>query len=368
MESINLSNLDLIMGLDTNSKEFKEFSETLNEISLIANPELYMEAVQSPDGKVTGFVKDAGKNTISTTKDVASIYGRTVNANASLIKTVWDLFIKCTGLTVKALDFTMKKISIIPKLLLALINKVTNIPDDIRNKIRGNIKLYITAEDIMNLYQKQILVKIDKFIGLSKILSNGDTWGTMFNRRIDSTGVISMPTNDMQICRKMAKLYEQLRLTEFTQTVIQMDDPGSVNTYFGNKKVIKFYDLDGKHHEETYLESLNTLISDIDKRRGDLEGLRSSISLKYSESKLKESFSRLHGSSQSRITNTIQMMSKIIGTIGNIVRYVTIDIKTINDAVDKMVKKKQKAATKDKDNASEDDKTKPDSETTNDKK
>lgn len=348
METTYFRDIDLLVGLNTNTKEFGEFEEALDEAMFIGNPDLYIEAVQSMGNDAEKFAGTVAKNTIETTKGVAKVYSNTIDANATVIKSVWTLFIKSVGLISRIINRLMKAISVIPDLIIKMVDRISEIPGDIRNKIRGNIKLYITAADINNLYNSQLLQKLDQFIAQSKILVKGDTWGTLFHKRTKGDGgKMVLPTNDMKICRQMEKIYIQLKNTKFTQTVIEMGDPENIETYFGNKKSIKItQDLYGQQHQCTYFEALRLLIKNIGKREEELKEIRNSITDKYDESQINESFQRLNQASQARISTTIQSMSHVIGIIGNIVRYINMDLKTFQDAAEKLTKKKEKETNK----------------------
>ena len=53
---------------------------------------------------------------------------------------------------------------------------------------------------------------------------------------------------------------------------------------------------------------------------------------------MNQEFSRLNTMSRQMITNGMQMVSKMLTVTGNIIRYVMIDMKTIENETNKMLK------------------------------
>lgn len=345
MDSITLDDIDVTIGSDTTSKEFLEFCSDLDELGVITDHELYFEKVEDKQLNLRNTLKAVNRNTKSTTVDVGAAYGNIVDGNSKLIKSVWDLTMRAINLSTRIIGFILGKLAHIPKAILIIGNKVGDIPSDIRNKIRGNIKLYITVNDIQNLYNKQLFKKVDTFMSLAVTLSQGETWGTFFNKR-KSNGVLKMKENDMKTCRAMDKLYEEIKLLEFQPSTIEMQHKDTVNMYFGDAKSVKFVDLHGATHDSTYYEALTILMKDIEGMQGSLKKIQSDIGSKYSETQMNSSFSKLDFNAQNRISSTIQMMAKIINVIGNIVRYVKIDMKSIESATETLLKKQGIANTK----------------------
>lgn len=338
MNTITLDDIEATIGLDTSSHAFKEFCSDLDELGLITDCELYDEKVKSVDQSLRRFGKDVRRNTVSTTLDVGKAYGNIVDSNASVIKSIWDLMMRALHLSVRAISFVLRKISYIPYAIIRLGDKIADIPSDVRNKIRGNIKLYITVADIHSLYNNQLLVKLETLIALATRLSTGDMWGTFISRR-DSSQKIIFGENDMKTCKEMLKIYEQIKMLEFTPSTIEMKDEATVNVYFGTAQAVEFTDLHGKKHKSTYYEALTVLLDDIDKQKKNMETIQKSIGEKYTQTQANTNFSKLHYTQQALIKDTINMMSKSISVVGNIIRYVNIDIETLNNATDALLKK-----------------------------
>lgn len=338
MNTITLDDVEAAIGFDTSSLAFTEFCSDLDELNAITDCNMYIEKVTSHDQSLRHFGRSVRKNTINTTLDVGKAYGNIVDSNATVIKSVWDLMMRALHLVVRATSFILKKISYIPYAVIKLGDKVADIPSDIRNKIKGNIKLYITVSDISNLYNNNLLTKLETFLGLATRLSQGEMWGTFIARRESDKNIV-FGENDMKICKEMRKVYEQIKMLEFNPSTIEMKDEATVNVYFGASQAVEFTDLHGKRHKSTYYEALNVLLKDIDGQKNNMEKIQKSIGTKYTQTQANASFTKLHYTHQTLIRDSIQMVSKLIGIIGDIIRYINTDIETLNNATDALLKK-----------------------------
>lgn len=336
MNSFNLDSLDVVLTIDTTSNEFKEFCENLDQIRILGDVELYVEAMHDKNntGAHEGF-KKAMRNTVSTTRDLGSAYNTITTSSGDAIKSFWDLMMKALSLTTRALAYIINRIARIPNAILNIGKRVGNIPNDVRDKIRGNIKLYITVNDLSALYNNSLLQRIETFISLGVRLSEGDMWGTFVKKR-PSSGIFKVKENDMKICREMDKVYEHLRLIEFTQTSIEMNESNR-NIYFGTEKSITIKDLHTKTFTGSYYDVLHKLMNDINLWKRNLGKIQADIGDKYTKSQENQQFSHLDTFSQQRVSQTIQMISKVIGIIGNLVRYVQYDLNTIESSVNKIL-------------------------------
>lgn len=337
MNIIKLDDVEATIGFDTSSIAFKEFCSDLDELGCITDSDLYLEAVRSNDQSLRNFGNSVRKNTYDTTMDVAKIYGNVIDGNASVIKGMWDLMMRALQLAVRAISFILRKISYIPYAIIRLGNKVADMPDDIRTKIRGNIKLYITIPDIQNLYNNQLLSKLTTFIALATRLSQGEMWRT-FISKINSSNKILVGENDMKTCKEMRRIYDQIKLLEFNPSTIEMKDKGVFDAYLGAIKAVDFTDLTGKRHNSTYYEALTTLLKDIESQKQNMENIQKSIGEKYNKTQINTNFSKLHHTQQVLVRDSILMVSKLIGIIGNIIRYINIDINTLSNAADVLLK------------------------------
>lgn len=338
MDLFSLDESEVFAASNIESESFKEFCESINELSSFTDINLYLEEVEDRQMTIKNAFKGTMKNTADTTIDIGAAYGNVVSGNANLIKSTWDLMMRAVGLFTRVIGFILSKISYIPKAILKVGNKVADLPSDVKNKIQGNIKLYITINDIDSIYNKMIINEITTFISLSKRLSEGEFWSTIFKRRKSNNGIVRMNENDMKICKSMREKYNKLKMIEFTQTTIQMGYEKSREAYFGSTSVINFVDLHGKKHNCTYYEALMQLVEDIKTLEDELKAVRNSVSEKYTHTQMNQSFSTLNWNHQREISFTIQMMSKIFSITGNIIRYILIDMNTIEKETDTLLK------------------------------
>lgn len=336
---------NIIASTFTETKAFVEYCNDLDQLSLITDTEFHLESVEHKNTGIKRTASNIVKNTAKTTKDVGSIYGNVTNAGGSIIKGEWDIFAASLRLITKIISFLAKKISKIPKMIANLIDKIGEIPADIRNKIRGNIKLYITIHDIQDLYAQSLMNQLMTFITLSKTMSEGELWGTFFNKRSNG-GIINVGVNDIKISKEMKKIYNYISRLEFKQSVIEMKDASIVDAYFGSSKSVKFIDQNNKRVECTYYEALGRLIKDINDKKDELEAIRIKIGDKIATTQANQQFVQMGSNAQKHITESVQMVAKLIEILGNMVRYIAIDVKTIEDTTNKLLSKKKITADK----------------------
>lgn len=323
-------------------KAYTEFCEELYLLEDATPSEQAMwEAVVDSDVEKQKNKSQIVRNTIDTTKSVGRAYGDITDFEGGLIKTSFDLVMKVVHLGTKTLAYVGKAISVIPKSLLSLIDKIGAIPSDVKNKIKGNIKLYITVNDLDMLYNKSMVKKLDDFLVTLQLLTKGEMWGTMFHREVKADKTVG--ENDMKICARLNSIYKTIENVQFTQTVINMSDERTVGIYFGPDKVINFTDLRGQRHNSTYYEALIQLMDDLNLRKDVLNKLQTDFGAKFSRAEGNQSYAKLSGRDQKQLAITMQQIGKVVTIVGNIVKYVSADIKTMNSAIDSIEKGMNKA-------------------------
>lgn len=324
----------------TFGEHYKEFCGNIDNLDSIWDHN-FMEAVKDATPNLRGNINKIGKNTYDTTKDVIGAYNNVVDANASAIKNTWDLVMRAVNLMTRILGFVISKIGTIPKLILKLANAIGDIPNEVRNKIQGNIELYITVQDIEAIYNQNLIARLDQFISMGTKLSQGELWGTFFMRSAKIVnGKVYASQNDIKAAKQLRKIYEHIKNLEFTKSTIIMKDENARNMYFGSSKSISFTDLKGNKFSGTYFEALNKLVDDINSRKDELDQIHKLLGKKYDHTLMNQTFSKLNRSDRYYITDTIRMMSKVVTVVGNMTRYVMEDIKTINKATNKILKSK----------------------------
>lgn len=333
--------MDELITIEPDMKEFKEFCTDLDKLSLIVNPELYLEAmVDNNIGFFDKISKSINKvsDTKKTTKETLKAYGDVTDAGGYLIKSVWDASLSAIKLAIRILKFITINLAKIPTMIVNVFKMVGQIPQEVRNKIRGNIKLYVTATDIGNFHNK-ILPLISEFLSDAKTMSEGEVWGTFFNRR-SVKGIINLSENDMALSKKMKSSYNKLKLIDFQETLIEMKNHNIINIYFGGSKSIRFTDSKGNKQETSYYEALLQLFKILQTEEKFLKDIQTAMGEKFDKSQMNQSISKLSESAQKHITESIQMISKIINIIGNLLRYVMKDMKTLRDTSEKILRKR----------------------------
>ena len=337
---------DIILDSLSDSNLFKEYSHNLCALDRLYSEPL-MEEVIDNHVKLKDKVGKIIDNTKSTTKDVGTAYDQITTSNANFLKSTWDVIMQAINLLVKISTFIVNQISKIPKLIYKVLNKIMKIPSNVRNKIQGNIQLYITAKDIENLYNQSLLTQLESFIKYAEELSKGKTWNNVFQVKIVlKDGVkISFDMSDFRRCKEMKKIYNNIRRVEFTQSTIEMNNQSIINTYFGDEKSIK-YIYQGHSYSSSYYDALKNLMEHLSSQQTAIKSIQDSITIKINESSANSNYGSLDLKSQKLISEAIQEIAKVTGIIGNIMKYIIQDMQTISSTADTIINKSAKTAKK----------------------
>jgi hypothetical protein len=109
--------------------------------------------------------------------------------------------------------------------------------------------------------------------------------------------------------------------------------------YFGGTKSVKYKDANKQIVESTYYDALVQIFEDVREQDEFLKKVQTDISQKFDRAQLNQSFAKLSDDNKKLVTESIQMIAKVINIIGNLVRYVILDIKTLRGSADKILKK-----------------------------
>lgn len=346
--------LDEIVG----SSEFKEMCQLLDDYEEYQLMEMILtETVHDPKstaGKVKGQI---AKNTVDTTRTVAGLYNDTTTAGGKLYKSVFDLMMSGVKLITKIIIWMIDKGIKIPQTITKVTNRVSAIPSDIKVKIRGDIKLYITANDVA-VINESVVNRIDEFIADLRLLMKGDMWTSFFHRKryvkssprkdnVDGSVERNIPEiifgkNDMQICRRMDATFKKIKIITFEQATINMSDKRNVELYFGTEILltIRVYNRETKTFKEvkqSYYQAIRSLALTLEDYTNTLKELKEDLNNKFGDSKFEDEWAKISANQRSRIQKTINDVTKTVALLGNIQRYILIDMKTISDSVMKIM-------------------------------
>ena len=335
--------LNETIGYDPNEKDFKEFCSNLNSLGLITNPRLYLEVMENHNKSFIDTMTPSipFKQTGKSVKDMHKAYNDVTSGGGTLIRAVWDMSMKALQLSTKIIKFILLNLAKVVKMIIGLAQSIGRIPENVKNKIRGNISLYITVNDVNTLH-KVLIPVIDNFLDSSFEVSKGNMWGTFFSRRPIGNGAVTkyvLTENDMSYYRKMKSAYEKLKLIEFKGTVVKLENQNIVDIYFGSTKSIRYKDVNGNTILSTFYDALVAIFKEFQPHDAFLKKVQADIGEKLDRSQMNQSFSRLSESAQKIVGETIQMISKGINIIGNLIRYVMTDIKTLRNSADKILKR-----------------------------
>ena len=339
---------DVFNSLNINKESFKRFCEDVNFLdAIIIKPDLYLEAVETNAGAGT-FMKDVVTNTKDTTKSTGKIINDFTSIKSGTIKGSFDLVSNCLKLIANIVGFFSKMIGKIPIGLNKIVQGVINIPDNVRVLIKGDIKLYITADDLVT-FNNVIYPEIQNFISAGISISSGSVWTSVMqgikdrdssnpNNRRSYKDIIFGP-NDMKNISFMEKSYNKLSNITFTKTIVKMNS-ANVDIYFGNKKCIKFIDKYGKTNvPQSYLNALQNTVASLNAYKDSIKKLQDQLNVKYESSELERTLVECNAKTREKILSSIKMCSKVISIVGNFTKSLIEDQQTYNKALARLRKK-----------------------------
>lgn len=341
MGKFDLDTIDLIAVADIHGARFLEFCESIDKIRDMMDEDLYLEAVNDPGTRWKQTKTLIANNTSKTSGGMLSAYNNITDAGGNIIGAVFDIIMNSINLSTKIIKFLTDRLVAIPRMIGSVSGKVARIPADTKAKVRGDIRIHITVTDIEQMYNQTLMQRLTTFIGLASELSKGDVWTVAFNiSHAKTQGLIHLGNNDIKRCKEMTRLYNELKNVKFTPSTINMGQDDNYDIYFGGQRSIKFTDLGGKQHLCSYYEALNQLMSDINAKKKDLETVQKSLGEKYDRTQMNQAFTHIGPSSRTAIVDTLQMVSRMIALVGDIVKCIILDINEVNKACDAVLHKR----------------------------
>lgn len=339
---------DMLFDAFNTSKEYLEFCSDLDELGQLS---AYDEGMTYDDTKTSlkNDIFKIGRNTWDTTKDVGKIYKYATDSKAKTYKGLWDLFVRLLQLITKVIAFIWNMLGRIPVYLLRLIDWITHLPSRIVNKIKGNIELYITVDDIKNIYSVDLFENIGIILKDAKVLMNSEFW-TKWKTKIHVDGtkkiskhieipVLTKDPGAKKAIQEIVKIYEsKLSKIRFVKSIVDLGREDNVNLYFKTKE-ITVTNRYMKSHTGSYLDLLNGLITDMKDKQTELQDVSKLVSDNLQAASTEDGFLSLSASDRAAIYRSTQCLSGTINILGNIVKYAQKDIQTIDNARKRIMKK-----------------------------
>lgn len=327
---------EIIAFESINSSEYDEFCTLLEAISHMTDMDsidsIYSEAshVQGSIARnAASAIKNTVKNTYKTTAGIADSYDKITTAGGNMITSGWNVVDAIIKMIVRLASFIMKYLSKIPDMVAKVLRFITDLPSDIYNKIKGNIKLYITVDDISLLYRERLMTKLNGFLSTAQKLAQGNSWNYVKGTKIvKGIKKIFTPTDD-QVCKQIMAYYREIGKVSFDQTTIDMGNRGNVITYLAAKKEIAFYDDKGQEFKGNYFQCINKLATDLMAKQKEIKGTYDMLTAKYNSSQASLNYAELDKNEQEQIVSTMNAIASMIGVVGNIVKYTMSDMNTI---------------------------------------
>ena len=322
---------------------FQEFCEDLDIMRSYINTDFYLEDVKLDPNKkgVKRRVGDVVNTATAPLKDGAQVYGNVTDAGGEVIRKTYDASFSIINLATKIIRWILKYLAKIPAFIAKVFKSIARIPDAIIDKIRGDISLYVTAEDLPLFYQR-IFPQIDTFIMASKEMASGFSWSNMKlkdpsrrNANADVGYHLIKPNN----YKKMELAHRSISKIKVEKRTINMRDKDTVKTYFGNKQSISFPDVEGQVRNYNYLGALIALTQNMQSWNEPLEEVRRMLADKFNSAGGRESFTKLSKGEMEDVHESMQMVAEVIRIVGDFIKYIIKDTNTIKGNVEKIKRK-----------------------------
>lgn len=307
------------------------YEKAIEEFDAIDSGEFILEAMVNAKEEFSKRFDMAMANTKDTTAKALKVYDDTTTGLGKVYKAAADFVLAVFQVIAKFTKFILNIIASVVSAGVNLINFIGNIPENIRDKLRGNIKLYITANDLQH-FEKMIFPSIRSFIVLSQEFTKGDMWGTFFSR--------NEGRNDMELFKKM-KIFAQKVNVDFVKTTIDLSVAANRNAYFSNTKFINVIDENGNDTQVNYGEALNNIMKKIQSLTPELKNIQTAFGEKVSRTELNGKIAELSASKQMKIRGTVFMIANTVKVLARFVNYAKSDLNTMNHSM-KRIKEKYK--------------------------
>jgi hypothetical protein len=321
---------------------FDEFCEDIELLNNIINPLEYLEEdVSNTSTNIIGKAGSILKNTKKTTTDVVKVYGNVTDSGGNILSSLWNMMMSAIRIITKITTFIVNKLALIPKAIAAVLKFIENIPTEIRNKIRGNIKIYITPDAIKLFYDK-ILPDLNKFYSIGDSLTKDDFWITFKKLLFDARSIrdVIHIKSDMKWLSEMNSIAKKLNGFNITLTTIEMQENDNAKIYFSNEETLNFKDYKGTIYNTSYFKALIDLVEELKKHDLLMKELNSTFSKKISVTEKNKEFLNLNKNQQNQIFNTVKNISIVIRIIGIFLSCVIKDMNTIKSNYNKILKSK----------------------------
>lgn len=316
-----------------NDKEMiKLFNEAIEEFEKYKNDEFMLEARVNPSGDFLKQMDSALANSAELTKKVLTSYDDTTTGLGRVFKSVANVVIGMANIIARCITFIFNIAANILSAIGTAIEWIQNLPDNIRNKIRGNINLYITANDL-EFFHQTLFPDIKGFIGLAKSLTEGNVWGTFWNPDKDNDN-----RNDMEIDKKMRQFFKRINV-DFVKSLIDLSLEANRNAYFGNGANISYADAKGDSVTTNYPEALKNLIEKIQSLFPELKEIRKAFNEKLSRTEVNGKLAELPVKKQLMIRSNVIMIAEVAKIISKFMGYANKDLGVIISAMKRIRRK-----------------------------
>lgn len=335
LESVLSLEIPDVDALDTRSiyercftkESYNEFLEAIGYIdSATRVDKMYLESVEDKEVKKKGRIKTTISNTVDVAQKTGQMKNDIVDTKATVYKGEFDIVYKIGHAILKVIIGIVSIIINGIKGIGRLLKFIVHLPKNIISKIKGDLHIYITVNDLGTLYNEGLIRKLDKILDyIDALTKNPDKWKSHWVRPDDGTKL-----------KKMHAMVTNIQNIEFTPSTIKMNDQHNVETYLYSETKIEFIDKKGNAFSGSYLEALQQLLEDLQDRQGIFNQVKDIYDDKRQNTEENQNFGKLGVKDQNLIVQGTKDISIVMNLIGKITNYVMHDINEISKAAQKV--------------------------------
>lgn len=311
-----------------NENYFDDVIQNFNEARVGGRSAEYQDEQRTKGtvGKIKGGAVKAADSTASvvhntgkTIKDSLHAYDSVTTSGGLVIKSIWNIVMSLINLSNRLIGFIARYVSKFGNMIAKLINNINKIPDSVRNKINGNIQLYITKDDFDTF---KILEKnFDKYILLLQQYTKGFTFSDAY-----------FNNNDLRLLKSIKEYYKGFENIQFEKTTILLKDKLAFDIYF-NK-------------DSQYYKNMIHISEWLEKQKAPLEQIQKDMESKFTRTNIEGKLSSMKPHNIEKFKESLNIIGKTMVLLSNIGKCIHEDLKTISVSTDEILKKIQKQSEK----------------------
>lgn len=304
-------------------KLYAEAVDVLNEFASIFEStedegesiEIFSEATEGAGGIGEKIAKPL-KRTKEQVGMAAKSYNDVTTGAGDMLHSSTKVTLRVASWISKVIGLICKFIGWIPEAIDALCRKIAKLSGKAWHRLTGKFDINVTIEDL-NYWKKNILPKIDEFMGHCKIFAN---------KKYDWVDGFGTHNVDFKRYKSMEAIMLKLRNVKVTPTALPIKSEFVRNTYF--------------NQDSDYYKMIQEFNSYFTSKKRELEELQKNISEKRTDQQGSGAYFKLKPVHRAKVDNAERMVGQFLNIILKLYKNIQEDINVISNLANKINKDK----------------------------